>query len=312
MLSGSLPRGSSSTPVSGKIGSVVGSSASPGSDRVPLIAAAPGLREQERRQATARRQGQRLGRPHRLEELDELLARRLLVPLAVALDEVEQLVDRRLALADGAAREASGGVDILRLLLQDLAVDIGGAAGIAGGEGLLRHLERLLDRRGAGGAAEALDELLDLALRQGADEAVDRPPVLEGIDGGDRLDAHLLRDLRALVDIDLDHAHGALGLAHRLLEQRPQLLARAAPRRPEIDDHRAVMRGVDDIGHEGGGRRVLDELRAARAGGAADYRFHNASPIPKLPMTRNRAVKCIEPTSGCPRRRCITAPPRAR
>src|SRR6266851_2646841 len=93
----------------------------------------------------------------------------------------------------------------------------------------------------------------------------DGPAVLEGVDGGDRLDAHLLRDLGALVDVDLDHAHGAIGLAHRLFQQWPELLARPAPRRPEIDHHGAVVRGVDDVGHEGGGGAVLDEVRAARA-----------------------------------------------
>src|SRR5258707_6074650 len=137
MLSGSLPRGSSSTPVSGKIGSVVGSSASPGSDRVPLIAAAPGLREQERRQATARRQGQRLGRPHRLEELDELLARRLLVPLAVALDDVEQLVDRLLALADGGE---GGGEGEPRLVIPWIGGEAGGPALPGGPRPVVRRL----------------------------------------------------------------------------------------------------------------------------------------------------------------------------
>ena len=40
----------------------------------------------------------------------------------------------------------------------------------------------LLDGRWADRAGQALDELLELALGQGADEAVDRPPALEGED----------------------------------------------------------------------------------------------------------------------------------
>src|SRR6266404_9616990 len=102
MLSGSFPRGSSRTPVSGKIGSVAGSSASRGSKLADMPPA--GLREEDRRQPPPRRQRQRIGRPHRLEELDELLARRLLVPLACPLDDLQELVDRRLALAGGEQR----------------------------------------------------------------------------------------------------------------------------------------------------------------------------------------------------------------
>src|SRR5260221_5049643 len=102
MLSGSFPRRSSKTPVSGKIGSVAGSSASRGSNSALMPPA--GLREEDRRQSPPRRQRQRIGRSHRLEELDELLARRLLVPFARPLDDVEELVDRRLAFAGGEQR----------------------------------------------------------------------------------------------------------------------------------------------------------------------------------------------------------------
>ena len=133
-------------------------------------------------------------------------------------------------------------------------------------QGLLGHRQRLLDRRGpAAAAGEALDELLDLAFGQRADEAVDRPSVLEGIDGGDRLDAHLLRDLGVLVDVELDHADGAVGVAHGLFQDRAELLAGAAPRRPEIDDDRRVERAVDDLGHEGGGGDVLYRSAAPAA-----------------------------------------------
>src|SRR6266576_2452924 len=90
------------------------------------------------------------------------------------------------------------------------------------------------------GATQALDELLDLAFRLRADKPVDRPAVLEGIDRRDRLDAHLLRDLGVLVDVELDHTHRTVGRAHDFFEDRPQLLARPAPRRPEIDDDRLV------------------------------------------------------------------------
>src|SRR5579883_2689442 len=102
MLSGNRPRGSSSTPVRGKMGSVGGSCSKLGSNGPRLTGDVSG--EENRGEAPARRDGQRIGRSHRLEELDELLAPGLLVPLAVALHQLEQLVHRLLALARGEER----------------------------------------------------------------------------------------------------------------------------------------------------------------------------------------------------------------
>src|SRR6185312_2697129 len=94
MLSGSLPPGSSSTPDSGKIGSVSGSCSKEGSNGLrPLTTTTS--REQDVRKALA------AGEAQRLEELEELLARRRLVPVAVCFDHGEQLVDRLLLLAAG-------------------------------------------------------------------------------------------------------------------------------------------------------------------------------------------------------------------
>ena len=108
---------------------------------------------------------------------------------------------------------------------------------VLGGERLAACGDRRLDLLGqAALAAQPVDELLDLAFGQRAHEAVDRLAVDEGEDRRDRLDAHLRGELLVLVDIDLDELHLAIGLAHDLFEQRRQLLAGAAPRRPEIDD----------------------------------------------------------------------------
>src|SRR6478609_5552744 len=107
MLSGSLPPGSSSTPDSGKIGSVSGSCSKLGSKGLW-----PGVRslmsrperasgKQNRRQPLATVDRQRIGEAQRLEELQQLRARRCLVPVAVGLDHGEQLVDRLLLLAAG-------------------------------------------------------------------------------------------------------------------------------------------------------------------------------------------------------------------
>src|SRR5579863_5597518 len=95
MLSGSRPRGSSSTPTSGNIGTISGSGPAWRGSLIPPWSSG----EHQRREPAPRALRQGVGRAHRLEELDELLARRLLVPLAVALEEGEHLVDRGLALA---------------------------------------------------------------------------------------------------------------------------------------------------------------------------------------------------------------------
>src|SRR5215831_9436330 len=135
---------------------------------------------------------------------------------------------------------------------------------------LLGHRQRLLDGRGTAlPAAQALDELPDLAFGQGTDKTVDRPAVLEGVDCRNRLDTHLLSDFGVLVDIELDHPNGAIGGADGLFQDRSELFTGTAPRCPEIDDHRHVERAVDDFGHEIGGSYVLH-----RGGSrAADQRF---------------------------------------
>src|SRR5205085_9425523 len=92
------PRGSSSTPVNGKIGMVAGSGAS------RSLIAIPPSREHQRGQSPPRAEGERVGRPHHLEELDQLLAGGLLVPFAVALEQSQQFLDRLFALAGAEQR----------------------------------------------------------------------------------------------------------------------------------------------------------------------------------------------------------------
>ena len=146
--------------------------------------------------------------------------------------------------------------------------------GVAGGESFLGHLE--IRAAVALATEETIDERLDAGLGQRPHEAVYRLAILEGEHRGDRLDAHLARDLRVVVDIELDQFDGALGGANRLLQDRRQLAARTAPRRPEIHQHRNLARRVDDVAHEVGGRRVLDQIAAGRAGAclAKDGRIH--------------------------------------
>src|ERR1700738_4264953 len=62
------------------------------------------LRKKDRRQPLAPLHGGLIGRAPRLEELHQLLARAVLVPFAVALDDFEQLTGRLSALARGVER----------------------------------------------------------------------------------------------------------------------------------------------------------------------------------------------------------------
>src|SRR4029077_19221512 len=126
---------------------------------------------------------------------------------------------------DQRPRQPAERLDMLRLVLQDLREERHGGAVIAGLRRLLGHRQRLVDRRRAAtSAAQPLHELLDLAFRQRANEPVDRPAILEGIDRRDRLDAHLLRDLGIVVDVQLDHADRAIGGAHDFSSTGPSCL----------------------------------------------------------------------------------------
>src|SRR5665213_2823662 len=94
MLNGSRAPGSSSAPVSGKIGRRAGSSAKAPSG------------EEDRGEPLARSDAQRIAEADRREEFEQLLARRLVVPGAVAPDAVEQMVDGLFALAGGEERRS--------------------------------------------------------------------------------------------------------------------------------------------------------------------------------------------------------------
>src|SRR5205823_4492004 len=114
MLSGRRPRGSNNTPVSGKIGMISGSGAS------RSLIAMPPSREHQRGQSPPRAERERVGRPHHLEKLDQLLAGGLLVPFAVALEQAQQFIDRLLALAgaEQRRRQLEPRLVVLRVLLQ--------------------------------------------------------------------------------------------------------------------------------------------------------------------------------------------------
>ncbi len=101
------------------------------------------------------------------------------------------------------------------------------------------------------------DEPLDVALRDGAEEPVDDLAVAQGVHRRDRLDPELRRDLRVLVDVDLGEHDLALGGVDHLLDDRSERAARAAPRRPQVDD-------------DGDGGGLVDDVRLERRVGDVD------------------------------------------
>ena len=112
-------------------------------------------------------------------------------------------------------------------------------------------------------------------LRQRPHEAVDRLAVDEGEHRRDRLDAQLPRDRRVLVDVHLDELDLALGGPHHLFQHRGELLARPAPLRPEIHQHRLALGFLDHVLHERLGGRVLDgRLRDRRRPGILQHVDH--------------------------------------
>src|SRR4051812_32955307 len=88
-------------------------------------------------------------------------------------------------------------------------------------------------------AGEDLQEVAELfhelALALGADHALLGLTVLEDDEGGDAHDIEAERQVRVLVDVDLDDADLAVLLVGDLLEDRGDHLARTAPFGPEVD-----------------------------------------------------------------------------
>ena len=96
----------------------------------------------------------------------------------------------------------------------------------------------------------SIDKFAQLAFGQRALKLVDRLAVYKRKNGRNRLDPKVLGKLLLFVGVDLDKLEStAVGL-FQFLEHRRQRLARAAPRRPKINQYRDLLRGFDDIGLE--------------------------------------------------------------
>ena len=207
--------------------------------------------------------------------------RRLFAQLEFGFDRADRFVGRavgahetqrrtrafEIAALQIAAREARDRTGMAGFVLQHMAVGLRRIAEIAGSESLVGRSQNLVGMARARFAArQLLHEGSQLRFRNCAREAVDRLAVLERVNGRDRLDAQLAGNFLVLVDVHLDETHGALGFRNDLFERGSELLARPAPRRPEIDNHGNVPRRFQHIGREGFQRNVFDK-RARRAGG---------------------------------------------
>ena len=174
--------------------------------------------------------------------------------------QVRRHLTGRLQLAGGrgGAKNAGIGARVGRVLGQDLAIDGLGGGGVTGLGRLFRLFHGLVQGR-LPVLGQAVDEGADLAFRLGANEAVHGLAIDETVDGGNGLHPHLGREVLVFIHVDLDQPHQPAGLGHQLFDQRPQLLARAAPGGPEIDDYRSPGRRFDHIDRETGGVAFLDQ-----------------------------------------------------
>jgi hypothetical protein len=94
---------------------------------------------------------------------------------------------------------------------------------------------------------QRVEERVDRGARLRADELRDDAAVLERLHGGDALDPEGTRDRRVRVGVELRERDLALARADRLLQHGRELAARAAPRRPEVDDDGKRARALDDL-----------------------------------------------------------------
>src|SRR4051794_21711923 len=84
------------------------------------------------------------------------------------------------------------------------------------------------------------DTLDDGALWIAAEQAIDRLPVFEENERGDRHDTEFLRGNLLFVDVDLDDLDGLIAFFGEIVEDRSDCAAGTAPGSPEIDQHQLV------------------------------------------------------------------------
>ena len=145
------------------------------------------------------------------------------------------------------ARRVVAGVERHRLA-QLLQCAFGVALGQQGG-GIL-HI--FVGGRFIGAGHVLVEKGADLAFRQGPDEAVHRLAVFEHHAKRDAAHTEhlrqLARDVGLLVGVELGQLEATRVGDFQLFQQRAQRLARAAPRGPDVEQHRLLHRGVDQVG----------------------------------------------------------------
>jgi hypothetical protein len=114
-----------------------------------------------------------------------------------------------------------------------------------GGLRATRRRIRVAGLGAAGADAELLgrtqnlaDPLANLSLGQGTQEAVHQLAADNRDDHRNALHLECLAEARIGVHVDLGQDPLAARFSRQLLQHRAELLARAAPLRPQVDDHR--------------------------------------------------------------------------
>src|SRR5690606_40529448 len=103
---------------------------------------------------------------------------------------------------------------------------------------------------------QPLEEDPDLTFRLRPDELRDGTSLAERDDVRDRADIEHGGDVAVLVRVDLDELDPAGVIGRDLLDDRTERTARAAPRRPEVDDDGQPFRSLENLLLERRGRDV--------------------------------------------------------
>ncbi len=159
----------------------------------------------------------------------------------------------------GTHQTAVGG-GIVRVFFQNRRKGLRRLRNPALGEHLFGRFNRLGQSAVTAQCRRVFHKSGDFRPRNRALEAIDRLALPKGINRRDGLHAQLSRDALVLIHVDLDHPHRAACCGHCRFELRAEGFARAAPRRPKIDDHRHLFGGLDDIRHKGRLGDVFDQI----------------------------------------------------
>src|SRR5262245_11030325 len=119
---------------------------------------------------------------------------------------------------------------------------------------------------------------------------MDQLPLVDHLDGRDGVDLEVGSQPRVVVGVDLRQEHLALSLVGEPFEHGAERAAGAAGGRPEIDDDRGLVGGVEDVGLEGG----LADVAHPRRG----RRFHLPQPSRLSFHARNNSRTGSASTNG--------------